>query len=527
MSAPQRFITSERKYLLALLICCLMAVAAGLVANWRNPYFRTYDAGNYVEVARNILAGRGLRSQVVSNFYQRYPHVDHPEDRRPSAWSLVVAASLRLLGNTAFAAKLPNLLLGLLIVPLLVYFLGRAWRLPPLVAFAGAILLLAWPHWLQASLSAEADVLFTGLTILILLLIVASRQRIGWIIIAGALLGLSYTVKPAALFLIAPLGLYYWLGLPTMPIRQRARWVVLAMLVAAVVASPMLLRNYLAFGSPIYYTNIYTAGHIGFDDSGRALMHVYWDQPLPSLSLALANHGLGGLAVKMGRQLAAAARSIFGGVGLLFVAPCLLVLSNRYAYSWLRRGWLALGIWVLELVVLWAIRPRLLLPFTPVVTLSAAAGGLALAERLTRWPRQATIIFLTVVLAATMVGAGGYGWWHYQQYVDAPILDSYVKAAAWLKEHLPADAAVMSHRPYLVRFYSDHPVVQIPFDEPPRIEQVMRHYEVEALVVQQSPPRRQWAQDLPRDEIVQIVRRWGWELVWEVGEVRVYTPPRE
>jgi len=105
------------------------------------------------------------------------------------------------------------------------------------------------------------------------------------------------------------------------PTRQRAQWLVAASLVALVAASPMLGRNYIAFGSPLYSTNLYTAGQMGFDDSGRALMHVYWDEQLPSLPQALHTHGLAGLLIKIGKQLEAATRNIFGGVGLFFLVP--------------------------------------------------------------------------------------------------------------------------------------------------------------------------------------------------------------
>ena len=523
MSSSAKDIICHRRYLLALVIVCLLAVGIGIASSRRDPYLRTYDAGNYAEVARNILAGRGFTSQVVSNFYQPYPQVRHPEDRRASSWSLVLALSLLLLGKSTFALKLPNLLLGLLICPLLVYFLGRAMRMAPPAAFAGAILFLSWPHWLQASLTAEADVLFTGLTILILLLIVASHQHIGWILLASALLGLSYTVKPAALFLVVPLGLYSWLALRSVPTRQRAQWLVAALLVTLVAASPMLVRNYIAFGSPLYSTNLYTAGQMGFDDSGRALMHVYWDEQLPSLPQALRTHGLAGLLTKTGNQLVAATRNIFGGVGLFFLVPCLLVLIGRRSNRRLRLGWLALGIWVVELAVLWAIRPRLLLPFLPLVTLSAGAGGLALAERFMRRPRYAASLLLSIVMVIAGVGTGGYCWWHYQHQADRTVLASYLTAANWIGGNLPAGTVVMSHHPYLVRFYSDHPLVQLPFDRPEKIAQVISHYGVSAVVVQQSPPPQRWASELPRSELAEIAHHRGWQVVYEAGEVEVHT----
>jgi len=178
---------------------------------------------------------------------------------------------------------------------------------------------------------------------------------------------------------------------------------------------------------------------------------------------------------------------------------------------------------VVELAVLWAIRPRLLLPFMPLVTLSAGAGGLALAERFMYRPRYAVILLLSIVMVVAGVGTGGYCWWHYQHQADRTVLSSYLTAANWIRGNLPADIVVMSHHPYLVRFYSDHPLVQIPFDRPEKIAQVISHYGVSAVVVQQSPPPQRWASGLPRSELAEIARHRGWQVVYEAGEVEVHT----
>ncbi len=516
-------IRAHRRYLLALVIVCLGAVGAGLVTQLHRRCIRTYDAGNYAEVAANILAGRGFSSSVVSNFYRCYPQVHHPEDRRPSSWSLVLAMSFWLAGKSAFAIVLPNLLLGLLAGPVLVYFLGRAWRLPPAAAFAAAILFLCWPYWLKATTGGEADVLFTDLTLLILLLIVVSQRRLGWVLLAGGLLGLAYTVKPAALFLIAPLGLYYWLGSGSWPTYRRALMLGGAALIALVVASPLLMRNYHTLGNPIYTTNVHTAGQMGFDESGRELMGVYWNQPRPSLAQTVRSRGLSVLGRKVGNQIVRAARDLFAGLGLIFLMPSLLVLIGRWGTRWLRLGWLAVAVWVVELAIFWAIRPRLLLPFVAVLTLSAAAGGLALDERRTRKPGTGLIVFLTIVILVAGMGIGGYWLWHHHQQADRLVMASYVTAATWIKDNLPADTIVMSHRPYLVRFYSDHPVVQIPFDSSEKMEQVISHYGVSAVVVQQSSLLQQWARELPREQLTEIIRQRRWRLAFGDRQMQVYT----
>ena len=43
------------------------------------------------------------------------------------------------------------------------------------------------------------------------------------------------------------------------------------------------------------------------------------------------------------------------------------------------------------------------------------------------------------------------------------------------------------------------------------------------MVVQQSSPLQQWARELPREQLIQIVRQRRWRLVFEDGQLRVYT----
>ena len=83
-----------------LIAICGLILMAGLITAWRAPQLGTYDPANYVEGARNLLAGRGLTSEVVGNFYRRYQSVQHAEDRRgrwywPAVWRCLAKANLQ------------------------------------------------------------------------------------------------------------------------------------------------------------------------------------------------------------------------------------------------------------------------------------------------------------------------------------------------------------------------------------------------------------------------------------------------
>jgi len=134
---------------------------------------------------------------------------------------------------------------------------------------------VAWPYWLKESLDTGADVLFTSLLLLTLLAVLCAGERKGAMLLAGAAVGLAYTIKPARLLLVASVAAYYWLDQARLSTRRCLLCLVGFAGVILLFASPMLIRNYLTFGDPIYSTNIHTAGHIRTDASGRGLLYTF------------------------------------------------------------------------------------------------------------------------------------------------------------------------------------------------------------------------------------------------------------
>jgi len=515
----------DRHFHILIAICGLM-LAGGLVVAWRAPRLGEYDPANYVEVARNLLAGQGLTSEVVGNFYRRYQSVQHAEDRRASVWSVVLAGSMAMLGESEFAATLPNLLLGLLLAPVLVYLLAQQLRLPSAVCLAAAIVFVAWPYWLKESLDAGADVLFTSLLLLALLAVLCAGERRGAMLLAGAAVGLAYTVKPAGLLLVVPLAAYYWLDQAGLSPRRRLLCLVGFAGVLLLFASPMLISNCLAFGNPVYSTNIHTAGHIRTDASGEGLLHVYWGEPLPSLGLWLSQAGLQGVAVTVVEHLGRALALLFGGIGLFFVVPCVIVVSGISYHRRVRNLWVFAGLLILELALTWIVLPRYLLVVLPVVTISAAAGGMTIARRIWAIRRDAEAGLLAVVLLVASVGIGGYVYWRVSQQSADSLRQAHIEMADWAKQQLPAYSVIMAHYPYLVRFYSDRPVVQIPFDDTDALERVWRRYGVDVVAVPTVALAPRWARALPRRELLELAAAHGWQPVYRNSGVVVLGPRR-
>jgi len=151
---------------------------------------------------------------------------------------------------------------------------------------------------------------------------------------------------------------------------------------------------------------------------------------------------------------------------------------------------------------------------------------MVVAQRLYQIHRRAQAAFGAVVLLVASLGIGGYGYWRVTQQQADPSLRVHIDVARWMKSGLPSGNVVMAHYPYVTRFYSDRPVVQIPFDSAEAIRRVWRHYGVDVLVVPMALPKPQWAEALPRQELLQLIAQAGWEPVYRNGGAVVFRSPR-
>ena len=178
-------------------ICLALFAAALLVRLWlalQLP-FPLDDPASTIQLARNIAGGRGLVSDVLWNYWVPFPAVTHPSNEfwMPLA-SAIMAGSLRLLGDTFPAAQLPGLIAGSLLAPL-IYSMGRAlWPAQRRWSVLAAILLVIGAVPVYQSVSADSSAIYTLLTSLALFsgALAIDRRSLRWMLLAGALCGLSY-----------------------------------------------------------------------------------------------------------------------------------------------------------------------------------------------------------------------------------------------------------------------------------------------------------------------------------------------
>ena len=209
------------------------------------------DPAFYIQTARNVAAGRGLVTDVIWNYFVPFHAVTHPafEFWMPLS-SLVMAGSIRLLGDSLLTEQLPGVLCGALL-SVLTYAMGR-YLWPDRRRWSILATALIVPSAILAYQSANADssALYTLLsTGALFTSVVALQRRNLWLAgLTGVLCGLGYLTRSFGSLL--PIGI----GIVWIMQRRKARLKLVKMIAAAgigalVIVVPWWLRNQSVFGS--------------------------------------------------------------------------------------------------------------------------------------------------------------------------------------------------------------------------------------------------------------------------------------
>ena len=167
------------------------AAVRSMTLSWHNFFFGAFEPGGSVSIDK--------------------PPVD--------LWLQV--ASVKLLGFSSTALKLPEALAGVASVPLLFAAVRRMWSTP--AAFAAALALAVLPVEVLTSRSDTMDGVMMALIVLALLLIVRATENgsSAWLLAGAAVLGIAFDVKLLESLVALPgLALLAYLGLPG-PRRRR------------------------------------------------------------------------------------------------------------------------------------------------------------------------------------------------------------------------------------------------------------------------------------------------------------------
>ncbi len=154
------------------------------------------DAGNYLEVGRNLALGRGYTTYAKWDFYGEPGPVIHPEGNRQPLLPLVVAATWKLGATTPTPARVATLVASLAAV-LILYALLRRWVGVGL-ALAGAAFIAVEPAFMWFAGRVQTESWFTLLFLAALWVAGDFREdRRSWFrpVAVGVLLSLAYLFR--------------------------------------------------------------------------------------------------------------------------------------------------------------------------------------------------------------------------------------------------------------------------------------------------------------------------------------------
>jgi len=242
-------------------------------------------SGYYVDSAENLLKGKGFVFDFIDEYYIKFPSVTHPDEWGLPGMAIITAPFIYFLGKTPFAINLPNMIIGLILFPVLIYYLGKEF-FDKKIGFLAAVSTLFFSPTFNLSFTGQRDVIYAFFLLLgIFYFYKAIKDDSSkYFYLMGLFLGMSYLIRQTTLIVFPALILAYYLIQKRIDLK-----LIKGMLVAVLVMSPFLIRNYLLFGNPLFTANKYALWIYGwFNDYDPLGYMVYWDSPKPSLSWLLS-----------------------------------------------------------------------------------------------------------------------------------------------------------------------------------------------------------------------------------------------
>lgn len=485
------------------------------------------DPAFYLITAQNLVAGRGLEVDALWSYQIPFPQVTHPshEHWMPLTTGLIAAAFSiqRLLSGELEGplrtGQIPGLVMGTLLV-LFTYTFGRralsgsvrnCWA-----AWGAAVLVAINATLSYQSASADSSAPFALLAAWVLATAIRSPGEQGGYFGTGLLIALAYLTRPDGLLLLLAVPLAWGIlpkptcPPPDLPDKPEAKWAwehwpreegagnarrckvqpSLASLVDmgvgfVLLVAPWLVRNYLAFGTPLPSSVLSQAWLTDYGDTFSYLSHPTWQSwlaqgwtaILAQRTQALLHNGRvflvstfpWGLLALPGLWLLRRERAFFPA----FVYTLILYLVTALVFpisSMSGTFYHSLG----------AVMPFLALAAVHTVQMAAL--------RFCQVPRLAGIAGAAVA-AGIVISSGA------QVALSLPAVaarhqlerEQFEYVTGWLTQHATPGDVVMTTQPYTLNYASGHPCIVLPANEPPEAAwQAAQHYGARFLVITQG-----------------------------------------
>lgn len=243
------------------------------------------DQAAAADMAVNLVNGKGFSNDYMQYSYfmsqLKYPEITHPEAHYPPLYSILIIPFFLILGTTAFAAKLPAILIGSIFLPVFLYMLTKRLSRSRVAGLAAGLSAMFFPVIFSYSLRVDDDLLFPFMVLTSCFFIIKAQDSPKFFYPAGVFIGLTYYAKSTGLLIIPAYFIFCVISGGFKILRSRKLWVCFA--IVFLVMLPWFVRNTIHFRNPIFSTQQYAAGHIGYKDWEEGSYSLYWDKKFPSI----------------------------------------------------------------------------------------------------------------------------------------------------------------------------------------------------------------------------------------------------
>jgi 4-amino-4-deoxy-L-arabinose transferase-like glycosyltransferase len=538
-----------------LLAASLLYFVYAFAVIWQMDFIGHADYADNAVVARNFVRGNGLSADYAAQFYTRY-NLPRPADTWPLLQPLMIAPFFLALGPSAFAAKLPNLII-MLALTWGVFRWGSRYFNRKTGLIAALLTLLAPALW-ETVVYPINDLAFTLFAFLALMnLYRAATYRpmenapvidfppvnpflrvYGWLtqayqrlwLWAGLWSGLLLWSKPSGAVILVAAGLwvlYEKFLNKELTIRWKGLflWTGLTLLIIA----PYLLRGMWLEGTPLYSTERYDAWILGYAPWER-IYDLYYpeNKPLPEPRLLLSYGWDTVLKVKY-NQFRNGIEDFMSGA---YIAPLVWVfgLGGLFGLSRRRYGLLGLLVSVFTVYLLfinlyWHYEIRYFMVWLPWFFLFGAFGLSWIYQKMreqspSSMPGRLGVWLLVAGLAVMLLP-------NIPQITDAAYTGrtGIVITSDWIKTSLPRNAVIMTRVPWQLSFHAERNSVMIPNNimQLEQLRPILQDYKVTHLQLNYlDTGDTLWRE---RPALFKLINRepvQGFKLVYQQGDFLVY-----
>lgn len=460
------------------------------------------DEAAYIEMADNLIHGKGLSNDYIQYSYfisrLKYPEITHPDAHYAPLYSLLIVPFFLILGKSAFAAKLPSIIIASIFLPILLYLLTEKLSKSKIAALAAGLSVTFFPFMFSRSLLPDDDVVFTFTVLASCFFAIKTQDSPKHFYPAGVFFGLMYYGKGTGLWLIPIFFLSFIILGGLKILRNKRLW--LCFIIAFLVMLPWFIRNTVHFHNPIFSTQQYAAGYIGYKSWEEGTYSLYWNEDMPSLMSKLKDAGVKKVLQKSwGFYWEYFRWAFFNSIFMAYMGIPAIVGFLLFFLSWLSRGrikflaswynrdfhalWLPGFFLIIFLSVCWEPIHRLALPL---MVINIAIGWTTLNALVKRiFKNSQTIAYCAMIFLMLpplfLSTVSVYSDYKNRDFPYGEDYQSWMESGKWIKENLPG-SIIMFREPGQLHFYSEEKGVQVPLAELDEIIKVMKFYKVTHII---------------------------------------------